>query len=89
MYHFLFVHLAGWFAQFMEVSRTGPTGVLAACPAVPGRRNDSGSATIPCLPMGGDTVQVRMLTQEAAKGNRVQVNVSEELPNTLSHNELL
>lgn len=52
--------LAGWFDQFMEASQTGLTGVLAACPAAPDCRNDSDSATIPCRPMGGDTVQVQM-----------------------------
>lgn len=60
MWHLLFIHLTDWFAQFMEASQTGPTGLLAACPAAPGRRKDSDSATIHCLPMGGDTVQVRM-----------------------------
>lgn len=60
MYHFLFIHLADWLVQFTEASQNGPTGVLAACPAVKGRRNGSDSATTPCLPMGGDTVQVWM-----------------------------
>lgn len=68
----------------MGASRTGPTGVLAACPAVLGRRNESDGATTPCPPTGGDTVQVQIRTREAAKENLVQVTVNESLLNTKS-----
>lgn len=65
----------------MEASQTGPTGVPAVCPAVPARRNDSDSVTIPCLPTGGDTVRAPTSTREAARESLVQVNVHGELLN--------